>query len=218
MNPADVIKQRLQIYNSPYRSITACVRDIYRREGLKAFYRSYITQLTMNIPFQSIHFVIYEQMQQTTNRERKYNPTAHMISGAIAGGVASAATNPLDVCKTLLNTQEVGALNRAKRSQVGGLIEAAITIYRCCGWKGYCQGLSARIAYSMPSTALAWSVYEFFKYTLYDGNQSNTNSSDTMARTSTAKCDSVTSDLNCPLILKPVTVNMPIIDSNSLSP
>lgn len=231
MNPADVIKQRLQIYNSPYKSITACARDIYRREGLKAFYRSYTTQLTMNVPLQSIHFITYELMQETTNKERKYNPKAHMISGAVAGAIASAATNPLDVCKTLLNTQEVATLNQTKRSQIKGMIEATKTIYRCCGWKGYCQGLSARIAYSIPSTALAWSVYEFFKYALYEGNQSNyttTSSGDTIypLRSSTAKCDPVvstpsssSSDLNCPhLILKPVTVNMPVIDANSLSP
>lgn len=222
MNPADVVKQRLQVYNSPYKSVTSCARDIYRKEGFKAFYRSYTTQLTMNIPFQSIHFITYEWMQETTNRERKYNPSAHMISGAVAGAVASAVTNPLDVCKTLLNTQEVAALNQTKRRNIKGLFEATRTIHRCCGWKGYCQGLSARIAYSMPSTALAWSVYEFFKYTLYkDGNQSSLSkiSDITISRPSTAKCDSVSSsDLTHPIILKPVTVNMPVIDGNSLSP
>lgn len=42
------------------------------------------------------------------NRERKYNPVAHVISGGTAGALAAACTTPLDVMKTLLNTQETG--------------------------------------------------------------------------------------------------------------
>lgn len=42
------------------------------------------------------------------NKERKYNPPVHVIAGAAAGATASAFTTPLDVIKTLLNTQETG--------------------------------------------------------------------------------------------------------------
>ena len=175
MNPADVVKQRLQVYNSPYRSALECLMKTYRREGIKAFYRSYTTTLIMNVPFQSIHFVIYEALQEISNGKRQYNPFAHVISGGIAGAVASAVTTPLDVCKTLLNTQETSALNRTKRSHVQGFYQAATTIYRCCGPKGYFQGLQARVLYSAPSTAISWSVYEFFKF--YLGSRSSDHSS-----------------------------------------
>lgn len=79
------MKQRLQMYNSPYKSITDCIRRTYRTEGIQAFYRSYTTQLAMNIPFQIIHFMTYERCQNITNKERVYNPKAHVISGAVAG-------------------------------------------------------------------------------------------------------------------------------------
>lgn len=42
------------------------------------------------------------------NKDRKYNPTVHVIAGGAAGALASAFTTPLDVVKTLLNTQETG--------------------------------------------------------------------------------------------------------------
>lgn len=42
------------------------------------------------------------------NKERKYNPLVHVIAGGAAGALASAFTTPLDVVKTLLNTQETG--------------------------------------------------------------------------------------------------------------
>lgn len=165
MTPADVVKQRMQMYNSPYSSCWDCVRKTYHSEGSRAFYRSYTTQLSMNIPFQTIHFMVYEFMQKATNKvwdlslickykeyevmnemmwnlliqERCYNPKAHMVSGALAGAIASAITTPLDVCKTLLNTQERSALNTLGRSQITGLWLAFTTVYRLGGVRGYFQ-------------------------------------------------------------------------------
>lgn len=165
MNPVDVIKQRMQMLNSPFRSSLICARHIFKTEGIKAFYRSYFTQLAMNLPYQSLHFVTYELMQDLTNRQRDYNPKAHMISGAVAGAIASAVTTPLDVCKTLLNTQEKLALVAVKSDRVSGLANALKVIYKCCGLRGFFQGLEARVVVAMPSTAISWVVYEFFKYT-----------------------------------------------------
>uniref|UniRef100_A0A1B6EHE9 Mitoferrin n=1 Tax=Cuerna arida TaxID=1464854 RepID=A0A1B6EHE9_9HEMI len=159
MTPADVVKQRIQMYNSPYKNLLDCIIRVYRAEGLLAFYRSYTTQLAMNLPFQSFHFVMYELCQNMWNPERTYNPAMHMASGAIAGGVAAAITTPLDVCKTLLNTQE-GTV------KVSGLVNAIQAVYKIGGPLGYFRGMSARVLYQMPSTAICWSTYEFFKYML----------------------------------------------------
>lgn len=127
------------MFKSPYTSCWECVRKTYQTEGLKAFYRSYTTQLTMNVPFQSLHFVVYEFMTTLTNKDRVYNPLAHMFSGAMAGGIASAVTTPLDVCKTLLNTQESTAVNATGQGHITGLTNAFRTVYRLGGIRGYFQ-------------------------------------------------------------------------------
>uniref|UniRef100_A0A6G1SEU3 Mitoferrin-1 n=1 Tax=Aceria tosichella TaxID=561515 RepID=A0A6G1SEU3_9ACAR len=163
MNPVEVVKQRMQMYKSPFKTSLTCARHILKHEGLKAFYRSYFTQLTMNLPYHSLHFVTYEYMQDLTNRQRDYNPKAHVISGAIAGALASAVTTPLDVCKTLLNTQEKLALVAANSDRISGLLDASRVVYKCCGFRGYFHGIQARVLVAMPSTAISWSVYEFFK-------------------------------------------------------
>lgn len=144
--------------NSPYKSVIDCMIKTYRTEGITAFYRSFTTQLTMNIPFQSIHFAVYEFCQKLTNKDGNYNPPAHVISGAAAGATAAALTTPLDVCKTLLNTQE--------GTRASGLLQAINIIYRLGGIGGFFRGVQARIMYTMPSTAICWSTYEFFKYLL----------------------------------------------------
>jgi len=89
----------------------------------------------MNLPFQSLHFIVYELCQDHLNAERHYSPLTHVVSGAIAGGVAAAATTPLDVCKTLLNTQEKRAVG--KYGTITGLRHAMRTIYRHRGVRGY---------------------------------------------------------------------------------
>ncbi|KAK9395206.1 mitoferrin-1 [Crotalus adamanteus] len=167
MNPAEVVKQRMQMYNSPHKTVMDCIRTVHRTEGLGAFYRSYTTQLTMNVPFQAIHFITYEFTQEQLNPQRQYNPCSHIISGAVAGAVAAAATTPLDVCKTLLNTQENMVLSSVNISgHLSGLANAFRTVYQLGGIPGYFKGVQARVIYQMPSTAIAWSVYEFFKYIL----------------------------------------------------
>ena len=66
-NPTEVIKQRLQMYDSPYKSVVECARKVFQQEGFGAFYRSYTTQLVMNLPFHAIHFSTYEFFQEMVN-------------------------------------------------------------------------------------------------------------------------------------------------------
>ncbi|PAV63006.1 hypothetical protein WR25_03897 [Diploscapter pachys] len=157
MNPAEVVKQRMQMAFSPYGSSLECVRCIYRREGFIAFYRSYTTQLTLNIPFQTCHFVTYEFVQQILNPDRHYDPKSHMIAGGIAGGLAAALTTPLDCIKTVLNTQQTatvekdGAKNLLLKAtlQYRGFSDAAAIILSSRGYGGFFCGLQARILFQM---------------------------------------------------------------------
>ncbi|KAJ8347078.1 hypothetical protein SKAU_G00284790 [Synaphobranchus kaupii] len=171
MNPAEVVKQRMQVYNSPYRGLWDCVWRVWSAEGPAAFYRSYGTQLLMNVPFQAVHFVTYELVQERLNPRRRYRPASHILAGAAAGAISAGVTTPLDVCKTLLNTQEGAALGRTRRGKGGGghltgMVDSARTVYRLGGPPAFFKGLWARVIYQTPSTAVAWSVYEFFKYSL----------------------------------------------------
>lgn len=168
-NPTEVIKQRMQMYNSKYTSVVGCMKDVYLNEGIKAFYRSYSTQLVMNIPYQTIHFATYEFFQNMLNHERRYSPLVHMLAGGAAGATAAAFTTPLDVVKTLLNTQENGLTK--------GMGEAIRQIYAVAGVKGFFRGMLARVLYSMPATAICWSTYEFFKFYLAGSNHSTYKSS-----------------------------------------
>lgn len=174
MNPVEVIKQRMQMRGSVYRTISECTSMIYRNEGLWAFYKSYPTQLLMNMPFQIVHVVAYERMMNYLNPQRDYDPLHHALAGGTAGAVAAALTTPLDNLKTVLNTQEECTLCRAR--PIDGAIDAAQFIYRSSGWSGYMRGITARVMFQMPGTAICWSVYEFTKFSIKMQNVNDENS------------------------------------------
>lgn len=162
-----VIKQRLQVYNSPYRNVFHCARSVLKNEGIGAFYRSFATCFSMNLPFQVIQFPTYEFLKKTLNPSDEFTVPVHLVAGGCAGALAAACTSPLDVAKTLLNTQEQCVLMECKTDlKLKGMRNALKTIYRMHGFRGFFLGVQARILFQMPSTALCWLVYEFCKHQL----------------------------------------------------
>lgn len=93
------------MFSSPYYNSWDCLKRVVQSEGVSALYRAYLTQLSLNVPFQCIHFVSYEMLQDTLNPSRTYLPWSHIVSGGLAGSLAAAITTPMDVCKTVLNVQ-----------------------------------------------------------------------------------------------------------------
>ncbi|OZJ01552.1 hypothetical protein BZG36_05424 [Bifiguratus adelaidae] len=162
MNPFDVIKQRMQLPTTTPSNILRTFTTIYQTEGLRAFYISYPTTLTMTIPFQSIQFATYEFFRDKLNPGKGYDPTTHVLAGAMAGATAAAITTPLDTIKTLLQTR--GTSTDPRIRQVNGLWQAATMIVDRYGWRGLVRGLKPRVLANMPSTAISWSVYEYFKW------------------------------------------------------
>ncbi|KAG5721187.1 Glycogen debranching enzyme [Termitomyces sp. T112] len=161
MNPFDVVKQRMQLHKSEFRSVFTCARTVFRNEGLTAFYVSYPTTLAISIPFNAIQFTVYEQLKRFMNPSHQYSPTTHIVSGAVAGAVAAAVTTPLDVAKTILQTRGTSADSDIRNCR--GMTDAFRVIWRRDGVKGFGRGLTPRVLSIMPSTALCWLSYEFFK-------------------------------------------------------
>ncbi|KAG8683892.1 Fe(2+) transporter [Ceratobasidium sp. 395] len=164
MNPFDVIKQRMQIKDSAFRSVLTCARTVYRNEGLTAFYISYPTTLTMSVPFTAVQFTAYESIKRILNPTDKYSPITHVTAGGLAGGIAAAITTPLDVAKTLLQTR--GSSNDSQIRNARGMRDAFRIIYERNGLRGFSRGLTPRVVTFMPSNALCWLCYEFFKTTI----------------------------------------------------
>jgi len=167
MTPIDAVKQRLQKAQSQYKSGRHCCAVMFKEEGIRSFYRSYGTQICMNVPQQMVHFGCYEFLKKKLNPENEYRPTVHIISGGLAGGAAAWLTTPFDVCKTLLNTQPTLSEGQSKQA-VRGLGNSLRLIYATSGFRGFFKGSIPRMLTIMPSTAICWWVYEMFKFNLHE--------------------------------------------------
>ncbi|KDQ19007.1 hypothetical protein BOTBODRAFT_170978 [Botryobasidium botryosum FD-172 SS1] len=161
MTPFDVIKQRMQMHNSQHRMVWSCARAVYRTEGVGAFFISYPTTLIMSVPFTAAQFTTYEYLKKKLNPSEVYSPVTHVIAGGLAGGFAAALTTPLDVAKTLLQTR--GNSQEAEIRNAKGMLDAFRIIWRRDGLRGFSRGLTPRVLTFMPSNALCWLSYEFFK-------------------------------------------------------
>jgi solute carrier family 25 iron transporter 28/37 len=164
VTPLDLVKQRLQLYNSHYSGVVEAVRVIARQEGLSAFYASYPTTVLMNIPFMAAHFSAYETLKKVLTAYRHGNDTSasswreEFLAGACAGGSAGLVSNPIDVVKTQIQIQEVEA--GQKRDSV---ITHVKRIFQREGFRGFLKGASARVVYFLPSSAICFSTYEHAK-------------------------------------------------------
>lgn len=177
-----VIKQRMQLEGNPYTSVMNCARDLYKTEGLRAFYVSYPTTLTMTVPFTAIQFATYEWAKKLFNPTDSYSPMTHVVAGGFAGATAAALTTPLDVAKTLLQTR--GCSPDPVIRNTTSMMQAFRIIQQREGYRGFMRGLTPRIFTHMPSNALCWLVC----YTRLTPSPTRASASCCVSRTTSLEC------------------------------
>lgn len=174
----------MQLHGSTHKGVLSCASHILKHEGFSAFYVSYPTTLAMTVPFQMIHFISYEYLSKVLNPNKQYDPKSHIIAGGLAGSslrvvlfilkkwyiifklgaAAAAATTPLDVVKTVLQTRGAGSDSSVRNAQ--GIRDVCNIILKRYGWRGFLMGISPRVFSHMPSTAICWTTYETLKHFL----------------------------------------------------
>jgi len=154
----------MQVHGSVFNGVRECFRNVYKAEGLSAFYVSYPTTLSITVPFTAVQFSTYEFIKDRLNPSNVYSPITHATAGGLAGAVAAAVTTPLDVCKTLLQTR--GTSDDPTIRNARGMADAARIILEKQGVAGFTRGLAPRVLTNMPSNALCWLSYEGFRFLL----------------------------------------------------
>ena len=99
--PGEVIKIRLQ--SGIFKSISDCMGDIMKKDGIRGFYAGYGATLVRDVPFTMLELGIYENLKSLFRFLRNrttLTPQEELTAAAITGGVASFITTPLDLIKT----------------------------------------------------------------------------------------------------------------------
>merc|ERR1719273_174694 len=157
ITPLDVIKQRLQVYNSSHRHVFACAKDTIRKEGFRSLYASYPVTIMMNVPFMAVHFATYESLKTAlTSYYGHFDIPQEIVAGGGAGALGGLMSTPLDVVKTRIQTQRIQCNYGKSNScaQTKGGFSLCKLICREEGLRGFTRGATARVMYFMPSAAI----------------------------------------------------------------
>lgn len=176
MTPFDVVKQRMQL--GYYTSMHDCGVRVLKTEGIRAFYVSLPTTLAMNVPYGCVMVATNESAKKILNPKGGFSFSTSMIAGCIAGAVAAAVTNPLDVVKTRLQTLDLRPIGaEMSLANVAPVSASSSMKYRTAfqtfqhivaeeGLLGLTRGVLPRIIVQAPAVAISWTSYEGAKVLL----------------------------------------------------
>jgi hypothetical protein len=160
--PMDVVKQRLQTQQGTvkYKNSLHAIMTIGKQEGIRGLYRGFFASVATYGPFVGIYFTCYEQNKKFFAKLHKVDTDklplyTHLVSGFAAGATGAAITCPLDVVKTRMQVRAAGDTTGYKTTA-----QAFRTILTQEGPKTFFKGLSARILWIAPGTAITIAAYE----------------------------------------------------------
>lgn len=190
--PMELLKIQLQDAgrvqtNGPRPSATRIAFNLINEKGITGLYRGTAATMFRDVTFSAIYFPMFANLN-------KYGPKridrpdetvfwASFIAGCLAGGIAAAAVNPIDVIKTRLQT-----LKRAEGEQhYTGIRDAFSKIFREEGIKAFFKGAGCRVMVIAPLFGIAQTVYylgvaeyllkKFSNYSSYSSSTTATSSS-----------------------------------------
>lgn len=104
-------------------------------------------------------------------KKHKHRFFMYFLCASIAGSIASIVTNPLDVVKTRLQTQNMTAgLTKDTSDEVligvkyRDILSSAKTMIKKEGIRSFSRGVLPRAMQASTSSALSWVTYEFIKH------------------------------------------------------
>lgn len=152
LTPLEVAKLKVQI------GLSDNMMAALKRGG---HYIGFGGQVIRDATFRVLHLVMYERMCEWW-KERKGSKEVGVLDGgmigAVVGAVAGGITTPLDVVKTRVMSQRVGA-----GSLFEGLFACAVRTVRTEGLGGLYRGTGQRMVYMAASVALFSVAYELVK-------------------------------------------------------
>ncbi|CAO3585518.1 unnamed protein product [Absidia cylindrospora] len=179
-------------YNNPhfvsgynYRNTWHAAKVIVEYDGWSALFHGFKATIVRDVPYSAIQFACYEQFKKLAQQKciepgQQLPLGIDLLTGSLAGGIAGAVTTPLDVIKTLLQTQQssngskkpvssptgITASATGKSTAVhqpkhySGIMEGLIWNYKHQGVGGLFRGIGPRIFWTSLQSAIMFVIYE----------------------------------------------------------
>ena len=133
-------------------------KRIYRQSGFRGFFAGLDAQIARDMAFYAAFFGSYEVLCDILPKVAPFLPEngVHFMSGGFAGICGWLFTMPLDVPKTIVQS------NYSSRT-FGDYIPALKTVYRKRGFIGLYSGIGPSLLRAFPANAALFTGVEFVK-------------------------------------------------------
>ncbi|XP_053182230.1 calcium-binding mitochondrial carrier protein SCaMC-2-A [Scomber japonicus] len=162
--PMEVLKTRLALRTTgQYSGISDCAKQIFRREGLAAFYKGYIPNMLGIIPYAGIDLAVYETLKNSYLQQYGTNSTDPGVVVLLACGTVSStcgqlASYPLALVRTRMQAQ--AATGGSQQATMSSLFRQ---ILQTEGPTGLYRGLAPNFLKVIPAVSISYVVYEQIK-------------------------------------------------------
>lgn len=170
--PLDVVKTRLQSQvpdpvtgKMPYTSAFQCARTILRQEGIMGFYKGLPPAAIGVVPEKAIKLGVNDFLSELL--EDPAHPGAELplkkqlLAGGVTGALTVVATNPYEIVKIRLQTQQ--GLAAAER-------QSALQIARGLGVRGMYSGMFSTMSRDIPYALVFFPMYAQTKHLFTPSN------------------------------------------------
>lgn len=166
--PLEVMRTRLSLSDSlnlsggvRYRGISDCMIQIYKSEGITAFYKGIGPTFISGAPYVGLQMTFFDLFKKLLpqNSDGSSSTLWKLASGALAGVVAQTITYPGDTLRRRMQTNGVSGQPRVYRNSW----DCCVQIVNKEGMVGLFRGYNANLARGLPGAAIQFVAYDLFK-------------------------------------------------------
>ena len=160
-NPIWFLKTRLQLDLTPTgerKTISEVVKDVYRNEGIRGFYRG-LSASYIGASETMIYFVIYERLKLILgdqSLEGKLSAVDYICAAFLSKFIATVSVYPHEVARTRMRQESSNTGNNLYR----GFIQTLVKVYREERFYGLYGGMAAHLMRQVPNTVIMFVTYE----------------------------------------------------------
>ncbi|XP_068455038.1 calcium-binding mitochondrial carrier protein SCaMC-2-A [Clinocottus analis] len=162
--PMEVLKTRLALRTTgQFSGISDCAKQIFRREGLRAFYKGYVPNMLGIVPYAGIDLAVYETLKNHYLEQYgadSVNPGVVVLlaCGTVSSTCGQLASYPLALVRTRMQAQ--AAIEGSQQLTMSGLFRQ---ILQSEGPTGLYRGLAPNFLKVIPAVSISYVVYERLK-------------------------------------------------------
>ncbi|XP_057688948.1 calcium-binding mitochondrial carrier protein SCaMC-2-A [Corythoichthys intestinalis] len=161
--PMEVLKTRLALRKTgQYAGISDCAKQIFRREGVAAFYKGYVPNMLGIIPYAGIDLAVYETLKngylQQYGAGGDPGVLVLLACGTVSSTCGQLASYPLALIRTRMQAQ--AATGSGQQASMTALFRQ---ILQAEGPTGLYRGLAPNFLKVIPAVSISYVVYEHIK-------------------------------------------------------